>query len=57
MLWRLWIVVTVPWTLLAGYVGLSGLDDWGAVASVAWVPFVILALGRGIVWAIDGLRE
>lgn len=65
MLWRLWIVVTVPWTLFMGFFMVlngpemvsNGLEAVVGFVLVALVPLVILALGRCIVWAIDGLRE
>ena len=58
LLWRLWIIATVPWILLWGLASLFSPLDFGIAASVGLgVPLVNLVLGRCIFWAMDGLKE
>jgi hypothetical protein len=56
--WRLWIIATVPWALFVGFFWVTGNEEFSVFVEIGLgVPLVILVLGRGIVWAIDGLKE
>ena len=60
MLWRLWIFFSVPWVL--GFGATAVISDasgellyFGLMALL--VPLGFLALGRSLIWVIDGLKE
>jgi hypothetical protein len=60
-LFRLWIVVSVAWTVIAGallrvdYVR-GDLQAWEYAAVVFSVPLVALILGAALLWVIRGFR-
>ena len=60
LLWRLWLVFGGLWVLVFMVVAYNNWDKEGAALIVIMgllAPLVVLAIGRALVWAIDGLRD
>ena len=64
MLWRFWVLASALWlgfmtvaALLFEGSELSRMVFWDKAAFMLLPPLVVLALGRAMVWVVDGLME
>lgn len=63
-LFRLWILGSIVWWLVVGYLAYDALNappdgtvmDWGRYAVLALAPFVVFLIVRAVVWVIEGFR-